>query len=122
MDDQAKTNPVFAQMHFIEQFAESVTDVTSRYNNLHSVSYSPESITGKPAIYPCYGDYPETYMLVSTRSVHTKTIPIRFLLANLREMVDRFGIGPEALHAAGPGWERIAGLYNGQVWTTRRSY
>lgn len=65
MDDQ-KTKPIFEQMHFIEQFAESVLDYTSRYNNEMGVSYAPENIIGKPTKYPCYGDFPETYMLVSS--------------------------------------------------------
>lgn len=65
MGEQNKMRPIFEQMQFIEQFAETVVDVTSKFNNAFSVSYAPENITGKPAIYPCYGDYPETYMLVS---------------------------------------------------------
>lgn len=63
--DEEKIKPIFKQMYFIEQFAESVIDYTSRYNNTVSVSYAPENIIGKPTKYPCYGDFPETYMLVS---------------------------------------------------------
>lgn len=62
MEDQ-KVN-LLEQMHFIEQFAESVIDYTSRYNSAMSISYAPENIIGKPTKYPCYGDFPETYMLV----------------------------------------------------------
>lgn len=63
--DEAKLKPLFEKMHFIEQFAESVVDYTSKYNFRENVSYAPENITGKPMKYPAYGDFPETYMLVS---------------------------------------------------------
>lgn len=56
---------LFKNMAFLEQFAESVIDYTSKYNSIMSILYAPENLIGKPTVYPSYGDFPDTYMLVS---------------------------------------------------------
>lgn len=57
---------LFSNMVFLEQFVESVTNYTSKYNSVLSILYAPENLIGKPAKYPMYGDFPDTYVLVST--------------------------------------------------------
>lgn len=57
-------------MLFIEQFVEAVVSYSSRYNNSMSVSYAPDNVIGKTVKYPNYGDYPDTYMLVSIEILH----------------------------------------------------
>lgn len=53
----------------VEYYVESVLSYTSRYNNLSSIGYAPENLVGKPMKYPNYGDFPDTYMLVSELNV-----------------------------------------------------
>lgn len=48
-----------------EFYVESVLDYTSRYNNSRSIGYAPENLVGKELRYPSYGDFPDTYILVS---------------------------------------------------------
>lgn len=52
-------------MEKVEQFAQFVIEYSSKYNNSNSISYSPENMIGKPEKYPNYGDFHDTYMLVS---------------------------------------------------------
>ncbi|XP_017778667.1 PREDICTED: F-box/LRR-repeat protein 4 [Nicrophorus vespilloides] len=61
--DSDSREMLFSSMEFLEQFADSVVDYSSRYNNCTSISYSPENVTGKPLKYPQYGDFPDTYIL-----------------------------------------------------------
>lgn len=69
-----------------ECYVESVLSYTSKYNNLSSIGYAPENLIGKPMHYPNYGDFPDTYMLVSKR-VLTYLISVNFTYR------DRMGIG-----------------------------
>lgn len=48
-----------------EYYVASVLNYTSKYNNQSSIGYAPENLIGKPKRYPNYGDFPDTYMLVS---------------------------------------------------------
>lgn len=67
MDNPIKYSPeeyLFSNMIFIEQFAETVLEYSSKYNSVMSISYAPENIPGKPVRYPNYGDFPDTYILV----------------------------------------------------------
>lgn len=52
----------------LEQYVFRVHDYTSRYNNSSSSYYAPSNLIGKYEKYPAYGDYPETYILVSMLS------------------------------------------------------
>lgn len=52
-------------MEFLEQYADSVVSYSSRYNSTYSFSYSPDNLTGKARKYPQYGDFADTFMLVS---------------------------------------------------------
>lgn len=49
-----------------EQYAKTVINCTSRYNISFSISYAPVNLVGKYTKYPSYGDFPETYCLVSS--------------------------------------------------------
>lgn len=48
-----------------EYYVEHVLNYSSKYNNSSSVGYAPVNLVGKPTKYPNYGDFPDTYMLVS---------------------------------------------------------
>lgn len=52
-------------MRRIEQFVFCVLEYTAKYNCNRSVSYAPENLIGKPSQYPNYGDFINTYMVVS---------------------------------------------------------
>lgn len=49
----------------ISQFAQRVLEFSSQYGSDHSISYTACNITGRPSKYPNYGDFPETYAMVS---------------------------------------------------------
>lgn len=59
---------VFDLYKLTEYYVESVLDYTSRYNSPSSIGYSPENLCGKALRYPNYGDFPDTYTLVSERA------------------------------------------------------
>ncbi|GBP10740.1 hypothetical protein EVAR_101461_1 [Eumeta japonica] len=44
----------------IEQYAQSVLDFSSQYGIDLSISYTAPNITGRPSMYPEYGDFPQT--------------------------------------------------------------
>lgn len=52
-----------------EYYVESVLDYTSRYNSPSSIGYAPENLVGKALRYPSYGDFPDTYTLVSAVAI-----------------------------------------------------
>lgn len=52
-----------------EYYVESVLDYTSRYNSPSSIGYAPENLVGKALRYPSYGDFPDTYTLVSVETI-----------------------------------------------------
>lgn len=64
--EESSVKKLIGNMRFVEQYAESVVSCSSRYNNKESISYGPNNIIGKPIYYPNYGDFPETYTLVSS--------------------------------------------------------
>lgn len=49
----------------IEQYAQKVIDFSSQYGSDTSISYTAYNITGRPSKYPDYGDFPETFAMVS---------------------------------------------------------
>lgn len=50
---------------FIEQFVQDVVDFSSQYGSDMSISYTAYNITGKPSKFPDYGDFPQTFVMVS---------------------------------------------------------
>lgn len=49
----------------ISQFASRVLEFSSQYGSDNSISYTACNITGRPSKFPNYGDFPETYAMVS---------------------------------------------------------
>lgn len=49
----------------IEQFAQRVLEFSSQYGSDYSISYTACNITGRPSKFPNYGDFPETFAMVS---------------------------------------------------------
>lgn len=49
----------------IDQYAQDVVDFSSQYGSDYSISYTALNITGRPCKYPDYGDFPETFAMVS---------------------------------------------------------
>lgn len=49
----------------IEQYATDVRSVSSQYGSEISISYTAYNICGKPSKYPAYGDFPQTFVMVS---------------------------------------------------------
>lgn len=49
----------------IAQFAQRATEYSSQYGSDCSISYTGCNITGRPSKYPNYGDFPETFAMVS---------------------------------------------------------
>lgn len=76
-------------MQRLDQWAERVVNYTSKYNTELSVSYSPENVVGKYEKYPSYGDFPETYFLVSTYLGKKSVRIIYFVVEDLWELVER---------------------------------
>lgn len=51
----------------ISQFASRVLEFSSQYGSDNSISYTACNITGRPSKFPNYGDFPETFAMVSER-------------------------------------------------------
>lgn len=49
----------------ISQFASRVLEFSTQYGGDNSISYTACNITGRPSKYPNYGDFPETFAMVS---------------------------------------------------------
>ena len=49
----------------LNQYAQKVLDFSSQYGSDYSISYTACNITGRPSKYPNYGDFPETFAMVS---------------------------------------------------------
>lgn len=49
----------------ISQFASRVLEFSTQYGSDNSISYTACNITGRPSKYPNYGDFPETFAMVS---------------------------------------------------------
>lgn len=58
----------------IEQFVRRVIDFSSQYGSDSSISFTAHNITGKPSKFPGYGDFPETFAMVSPHSRHNGTL------------------------------------------------
>lgn len=50
---------------FVEQFVHSVRGFSSQYGRSLSISYTADNIVGKPSKFPDYGDFPQTFVMVS---------------------------------------------------------
>lgn len=48
-----------------EQYASDVRSFSSQYGSEISISYTAYNICGKPSKYPAYGDFPQTFVMVS---------------------------------------------------------
>lgn len=53
----------------ISQFASRVLEFSSQYGSDNSISYTACNITGRPSKFPNYGDFPETYAMVSVHII-----------------------------------------------------
>jgi len=53
------------QGYYVEQYVLGVLDYSSQYGIDYSISYTAANLIGRPAKYPEYGDYPETFPMVS---------------------------------------------------------
>lgn len=53
----------------INQYAQKVIDFSSQYGSDTSISYTAYNITGRPSKFPDYGDFPETFAMVSFRLI-----------------------------------------------------
>lgn len=51
--------------NFIFQFSAEVVDFSSQYGSDISISYTASNLTGKPSKFPNYGDFPQSYVMVS---------------------------------------------------------
>lgn len=77
----------------ISQFASRVLEFSSQYGSDNSISYTACNITGRPSKYPNYGDFPETFAMVSDMvtfrwiSSHQLDYDVYFFTAHLRQMV-----------------------------------
>lgn len=49
----------------IEQYAADVRSFSSQYGSEISISYTAYNICGKPSKFPAYGDFPQTFVMVS---------------------------------------------------------
>lgn len=49
----------------VVQFVQKVLDFSSQYGSDYSISYTACNISGRPSKFPNYGDFPETYAMVS---------------------------------------------------------
>lgn len=51
--------------NFVFQFSTEVVDFTSQYGSDISISYTASNLTGRPSKFPNYGDFPQSYVMVS---------------------------------------------------------
>lgn len=51
----------------ISQYASRVLEFSTQYGSDNSISYTACNITGRPSKYPNYGDFPETFAMVSDK-------------------------------------------------------
>lgn len=59
--ETATSDPIIV----IEQFVSDVRSFSSQYGSEISISYTAHNICGKPSKYPAYGDFPQTFVMVS---------------------------------------------------------
>jgi len=69
MDQQQATKKNSKQLvtmeNFVFQFSTEVVDFTSQYGSDISISYTASNLTGRPSKFPNYGDFPQSYVMVS---------------------------------------------------------
>jgi len=53
--------------NFVFQFSSEVVDFSSQYGSDISISYTASNVTGRPSKFPNYGDFPQSYVMVSYR-------------------------------------------------------
>lgn len=53
--------------NFVFQFSSDVVDFSSQYGSDISISYTASNLTGRPSKFPNYGDFPQSYVMVSAR-------------------------------------------------------
>lgn len=53
--------------NFVFQFSSEVVDFSSQYGSDISISYTASNVTGRPSKFPNYGDFPQSYVMVSFR-------------------------------------------------------
>lgn len=51
--------------NFVFQFSSEVVDFSSQYGSDISISYTASNLTGRPSKFPNYGDFPQSYVMVS---------------------------------------------------------
>lgn len=101
----------------IEQFAQRVLEFSSQYGSDYSISYTACNITGRPSKFPNYGDFPETFAMVSDgerRSILSSGRILMFRLkftANVWQLVGYSAIAIHRNYAANYTREFIAGFY-----------
>lgn len=61
---QINKRPV-ASDNFVFQFSSDVVDFSSQYGSDISISYTASNLTGRPSKFPNYGDFPQSYVMVS---------------------------------------------------------
>lgn len=75
------------QGYYLEQYVLGVLDFSSQYGIDYSISYTAANVIGRPTKFPAYGDYPETFPMVSPcRSIRTR-YPFNSPAAHLRRLV-----------------------------------
>lgn len=73
---------------FTIQFSSEVVDFTSQYGSDISISYTANNITGRPSNFPNYGDFPQSYVMVSAR--HCRVHITRVLTSVWFEFISRY--------------------------------
>lgn len=51
---------------FVFQFSSDVVDFSSQYGSDISISYTASNLIGRPSKFPNYGDFPQSYVMVSS--------------------------------------------------------
>lgn len=51
--------------YYLGQYVLGVLDFSSQYGIDYSISYTAANVIGRPTKFPAYGDYPETFTMVS---------------------------------------------------------
>jgi F-box and leucine-rich repeat protein 4 len=54
------------EKYLIQQHAEDVTDFSSQYGSIDSISYTAQNLTGSSRVFPAYGDHAEAFSMVCT--------------------------------------------------------
>jgi F-box/leucine-rich repeat protein 4 len=67
---------------FVFQFSSEVVDFSSQYGSDISISYTASNLIGRPSKFPNYGDFPQSYVMVSP--------PYRRLLLGCALTLQRF--------------------------------